>query len=105
MLIAKIFLIVSFVICIIGLIICYIGLVQTSKEMERNHKVAEFRKMLYDMSYDYVMRNYRTEGLIEVQKVWDWFADKWSYKELLDSSKPLTLEEWYTKEEIERINT
>ena len=105
MLIAKIFLTVLFVVCIIGLIICYIGLVQTSKEMERNHKVAEFRKMLCDMSYDYVMRNYRTEGLIEIQKVWDWFADKWTYNEMLKSSKPLTLEAWYTKEEIERINT
>lgn len=104
MLIAKILLIVLFVVCIIGLIICSIGLVQTSKEMKRNHKVAEFRKKLCDMSYDYAMRNYKTEGLDGVNKVWDRFANKWTYDEMLKSSKPLTLEAWYTPEEIERIN-
>lgn len=56
------------------------------------------------MSYDYAMRNYKTEGLVEVNKVWDWFANKWTYNEMLKSSKPLTLEAWYTSEEIERIN-
>lgn len=104
MLIAKILLIVLFVISIIGLTICCIGLVQTSKEMKRNYKVAEFRNKLCDMSYDYAMRNYKTEGLEGVNKVWDWFACKWTYAEMLKSSKPLTLEAWYTPEEIERIN-
>lgn len=93
-----------FAVCIIGLIICFIGLIKTSKEMRRNHKVAEFRSTLYDMSYDYALRNYKTEGLDEVNRVWDWFACKWIYDEMLKSSKPLTLEAWYTPEEIERIN-
>lgn len=104
MLIVKILLIVLFVVCIIGLLICIIELVKTSKEMKRNNKVAEFRNMLNDMSYDYAMRNYKTEGLYEVSKVWDWFASKWTYDEMLHSSKPLTLEEWFTEEEIARIN-
>lgn len=72
--------------------------------MKRNHKVAEFRSKLCDMSHDYAMRNYKTEGLDGVNKVWDWFANKWTYDEMLKSSKPLTLEAWYTPEEIERIN-
>lgn len=56
------------------------------------------------MSHDYALRNYKTEGPDEVNKVWDWFACKWTYDEMLKSSKPLTLEAWYTPEEIERIN-
>lgn len=104
MVIAKIFLIVLLIICIIGLIICSIGLVKTSLEIKRNHKVVEFRTILCDMSYNYAVRNYKTEGLNEVNKVWDWFANKWTYNEMLKSSKPLTLEAWYTPEEIERIN-
>lgn len=104
MLISEILLSVLFVVCVVGLIVCSIGLVKTSLEMKRNHKVAEFRTILSDMSYDYAMRNYKTEGLDEVNKVWDWFANKWTYDEMLKSSKPLTLEAWYTPEEIERIN-
>lgn len=104
MLILGILLTVLLVACIIGLIICLIGLVRTSLEIERDRKVTEFRTMLIDMSCDYVMRNYKTEGIDEVSKVWDWFANKWTYSEMLTSSKPLTLVEWYTPEEIKRIN-
>lgn len=104
MLIAKIFFTVLFIICIIGLIICSVGLVQNSKEIKRNYEVAEFRGKLHDMSYDYAIRNYKTDGLNEVNKVWDWFSNKWTYDEMLKSSKPLTLEAWYTPEEIKKIN-
>lgn len=104
MLIVKTALITLIAICIIGLIICFIGLAETRKQMKRNDKVAEFRNKLCNMSYDYAMRNYKTEGLYEINKVWDWFANKWTYDEMLKSSKPLTLEAWYTPEEIERIN-
>ncbi len=72
--------------------------------MKRNHKVAEFRNMLNDMTYNYAMRNFEILGIDEVNKAWDWFASKWTYNEMLYSSKPLTLEAWYTPEEIERIN-
>ena len=105
MLILKILLNVLLVVGIIGLIVCLIGLIRTGLEIERDRKVTEFRTMLIDMSCDYAIRNYKTEGIDEVSKVWDWFANKWTYNEMLKSSKPLTLEEWYTKEEIERINT
>ena len=56
------------------------------------------------MCYDYAMRNYKTKGFDEVKEVWNWFDSKWTYDEMLKSSKPLTLEAWYTPEEIKKIN-
>lgn len=91
-------------VCAIGIIICYIGIYKCDKLLQRNNEVAKFRNMLIDMAHGYNMRHIKELKLEDVHKVWDWFVDKWTYDELLHSSKPLTLEEWYTPEEIERIN-
>lgn len=98
-------LIIIMIVSAIGIVICFVGMYKCDKAIERNHKVAEFKHMLGDMAHDYNMRHINEIGIEDVHNVWDWFANKWTYDELLYSSKPLTLEEWYTPEEIERINS
>lgn len=97
-------LITIMIVSTIGVIICLVGMYKCDKAIQRNHEVAEFMGMLGSMTHDYNMRHIKELKLEDVHKVWDWFANKWTYDELLHSSRPLTLEEWYTKEEIERIN-
>lgn len=70
----------------------------------RFRKVSDFRISLYCLSYNYAVRNLEKLGKCEANKVWDWFANKWSYDDMLYSDKPLTLAEWYTAEEINKIN-
>ena len=53
------------------------------------------------MSYNYDMRNIHTDS----DSAFDWFADKHSYLRLLFSFKPLTLECWFTKDELRKINS
>lgn len=36
-------------------------------------------------------------------EAWEWFCDKYTYEEMLHSRRLLTLEEWYTEEELKRI--
>ena len=97
MLILKVFLIIAFIVWII------VG-IRIILRMKRDSKVEEFRNMISNMCYDYAMRNYKTKGFDEVKEVWNWFDSKWTYDEMLKSSKPLTLEAWYTPEEIKKIN-
>lgn len=97
-------LIIIMIMSAIGIIICLIGMYKCDKAIRRNREVARFKYMLGDMAHSYNMRHIKEIGIEDVHKVWSWFADKWTYDELLHSSRPLTLEEWYTKEEIERIN-
>lgn len=97
--------IIILIISAIGIIICFIGMYKCDKAIKRNHEVAMFKGMLGSMAHDYNMRHIKELALEDVHKVWDWFANKWTYEEMLYSSKPLTLEEWYTPEEIERINS
>lgn len=101
----ELFLIGIIVFVTIGLVICFVGMYLCDKTIERSKEVYKFKCMLEDMAYDYNKRHIKEIEVEEIEKVYNWFVDKWSYKKLLDSSKPLTLEEWYTKEEIERINT
>lgn len=104
MLTAEVSFIVMLVVGIIGLIICSIGMYKCEKALRRNNKVFKFKNMLAEMAHDYNMRHVKELKLEDVGAVWEWFANKWSYDELLHSSKPLTLEEWFTEEEIARIN-
>lgn len=98
-------LITIMIVSTIGIIICLIGMYKCDKAIRRNREVAKFMGMLGSMAHDYNVRHIKELKLEDVHKVWGWFADKWTYDELLYSSRPLTLEEWYTKEEIERINS
>lgn len=75
------------------------------RKLGRADKVVDFRDKLCNMAEDYVLRNYPNEGVFESEKVWNWFVNKYTFEEMLKSSKPLTLEAWYTPKEIKRINS
>lgn len=65
----------------------------------RNDKVLQFSFMIIDMCHEYAVRhNYALDA-------YDWFDGKHSYEKMLFSFKPLTLEAWFTKEELDKINS
>lgn len=73
------------------------------RDLMRNDKVYEFKGMIIKMAHDYNMRHITERG--KVKNAHDWFTDKHSYEALLRSWKPLTLETWYTEEELTKIRS
>lgn len=63
--------------------------------------------MLLELTSNHSQRIIRNpKSLEELQNaldVYDWFFGKYTYDQMLYSLKPLTLEAWYTKEEIKRV--
>lgn len=101
----KIVLLLCMSLGVIGLIICVVNLYKIDKKQKRLKEVSKFRYMLSDMAHNYNIRHVGQITIDEVGKVYEWFSDKHTLDELLNSSRPLTLEEWYTKEELERIQS
>lgn len=61
-----------------------------------------FRYELFELSKDYARRRiYELDD--NCWKVYDWFFNKYSYRQMLFSFKPLNLKSWYTEEEINEI--
>lgn len=89
----------------IGIIICLIGMYRYGKNLDRGKKVSKFRYRIGDMAHDYYFRHIEEIGFDNAHDVYDWFYNKWSENDMLNSTKPLILEEWYTKEELEKINS
>ena len=90
---------------VIGLIVCFINLAIIDKRQKRIEEVSKFLHMLGDMAHDYNVRHIEQLTLDKVGEVYEWFADKYTFQQLLYSSRPLTLEEWYTEEELKRIRS
>lgn len=89
--------------CFLGLAACFIGLFKTPYLYKRCSKVGDFKLKLVDMACDYNIRRAK-EGEFDYRSAYDWFLEKWTFEQMLHSSKPLKLEAWYTKEELEEIN-
>lgn len=74
----------------------------------RNEKVKDFCLSLVDMAYEYEIRRLKEYSECDKKRTeenaFDWFVDKYSYKNFLYSFKPLKLESWFTEEEIKEIN-
>lgn len=70
----------------------------------RNHKVYIFKNKIAELTYAFCMRHLFDSKERSID-AWDWFCNKYTYEEMLYSNKPLTLEEWYTEEEIKRIKS
>lgn len=68
----------------------------------RNNKVYEFRNYLIDLACKYNC-NEIAKGNLDYISAYEWFVDKYTYDKMLFSFKPLKLESWYTKEEIEEM--
>ena len=87
-----------------SLIWCITEMRKSSRILARNEEVADFRCLLLDLSDQYITRNinkFLQTGMMK--NPFEWFANKYTYEEMLYSEKPLILEEWYTAEEINRI--
>ena len=89
------------IICIV-LILCIIGLKICDYQMHRADEVFAFRKGLLNMAYEYNRRRIY-EYNSNYNDAFDWFYDKWTTEDMLHSRRPLTLEAWYTEEEIKEI--
>ena len=90
------------IICIV-LVLRIIGLKICDCQMRRADEVVAFRKGLINMAYEYNIRRVY-EYNSNYNDAFDWFCDKWTMEDMLHSRRPLTLEEWYTEEEIREIN-
>lgn len=89
------------VVLILGGIWLYKGDKEYEEIMKRNNDVYNFLTHINELCTSYNKRNFKNnENFNWAQK---WFLQKHTYEELLYSNKPLTLEEWWTKEEIDKL--
>lgn len=72
--------------------------------LKRNDKVYDFEMKLLEIGGYYYMRH-ALAGDPDALNVYDRFVNKWSYNDLLNSRKPLELEVWYSKEELDKIKS
>lgn len=79
------------VLFLVGIVYCAIQSIKVYKELVRNEAVYSYRLDLIDRCYPDI-------GLM------DKIIEKYTYKEMLQSSKPLEDTYWFTPEEIEEIN-
>ena len=87
------------------MIICFFGIAKSQKDLKRIERVEEFKQMLIDMSFRYNLKRLRDPNCTSLKNAYEWFCDKYTFEELLESDRPLTLEEWYTQEEINEIRS
>lgn len=93
---------IIFVCCIALLLWSIYQLYDVYRVLVRNERVYAFLMTVVDMGSSYCRRHIMDDDALDV---YEWFVNKWNYEDILYSRKPLTLEEWYTKEEIEKINS
>lgn len=106
MLVLKVILTILLAVCLVVIIRGMKEMRDCSKLMERNDEVAAFRLSLLNLATDYITRRLEEfPDLKEMGNPYIWFVDKYTYDEMLYSKKPLVLEEWYTKEEINKIKS
>lgn len=90
--------------CLIGIAVCFCLMWISNRQIKRIQEVYEFRQMIIELCGLYDLRHIRDKDFNETSP-YEWFLDKWTYDDLLYSKKPLTLEEWYTEEEIKKIKS
>lgn len=78
--------------------LCGIVLLINQHLLYRNDKVGQFRLKLIDMAH-MATRKAIHSGMDDIGRAYE-LCDKYSYEDMLYSLKPLTLEAWYTEEEI-----
>ena len=84
-------LLVFWAVCLIGLVCCAVQAVRSFKKLKRNSDVFSYRfNLIYRCSPDVDL----------LEKI----VHKYTYEEMLQSSKPLEDSYWFTPEEIEEIN-
>lgn len=83
--------IIIVVLCLVGIVYCAIQGSKVYKELNRNSDVASYR-------FNLIYRCFPDVDLLEK------IVHKYTYEEMLQSSKPLEDSYWFTPEEIEEIN-
>lgn len=86
------------------IIVCCVNAIESYKLSIRNKKVAVFRNLILSKIYNYLYKNNKTITLGDINTILKQYIDKWTYEEMLYSDKPLTLENWYTSEELQILN-
>lgn len=86
-----IILLVVWTICLVGMVYCAIQSVKSLKKLKRNGDVASYRVGL-------ICRCLSDMDLAER------IVNKYTYEEMLQSSKPLEDKYWFTPDEIREIN-
>lgn len=103
----KIFLIIELTIFITAIILLLIQLLKITKNYKeidkRNDEVSKFLRHINQvLCHEYCERRLKAKDTN-----WDWpqkwFLGKYKYTDFVFSNKPLTLEEWWTKEEINKL--
>lgn len=89
--ITCIILLVVWAVCLVGMVYCSVQAVRSLKKLKRNGKVYSYRINLVDRCFPNV-------------RLAEKIVDKYTYEEMLYSSKPLEDKYWFTPEEIEEIN-
>lgn len=92
---------ISTIIIIVLLSLFAITLLVNQYLLHRTTKVGRFRLRLIDMAHTATQQAIRS-GEYDVEKVYR-LCDKYSYEDMLYSFKSLTLEAWYTEEEIKML--
>jgi len=83
-------------------IISWIALIFCVYILYRNRKVHKFRCLLAEVAECYNDRHEK-RGDPNYTDAIKWFYDKYTYRDMLYSIKPLNIQSWYTKEELEKI--
>ena len=105
MLIVEIIWIVLVIVCIIGLVLSIKGVRESREALKRNKEVYPFRLQLLDLASAYNIKRLKDGTLTDENDALIWFFGKYTYEMMLYSDKPLTLEAWFTEEEITRIKS
>lgn len=80
------------------------NLARIREALKRNDEVYEFRTRINKVyCKEYVQRRLRENKFDDWEWPQDWSLNKYSYEEMLYSDRPLTLEAWWSSEEIEKL--
>ena len=87
--------------------ICIVMIVYFNLKIQRSGQVLKFRNQCADLSGEYDKRRLREGKAITFtdESAFVWFYGKYTFQDFMKGWKPLTLETWYTKEEIERVQS
>lgn len=91
--------------CIIGLVLNIKGVLESRKALKRNKEVYLFRLQLLDLASAHNIKRLKDGTLTDENDALIWFFGKYTYDMMFYSDKPLTLEAWFTEEEITRIKS
>lgn len=86
---------VNIILCLIALV-CVCTIIVYSYEIRRIDKVYKFRSFIIDLCYEYALKH---KDLTSYER----FHGKYTFDQMVYSFKPLTLEAWFSKEEIDDL--